>query len=291
MVNIIVANEYRLTNCIGKGSCGKIYEGNHLHTHTQVAVKISQNSLRHEHEIYTQLRDLTGIPKCFQYGNEGKFDYLVMELCGQSLNVLRTQHEFSLKTILMIGIQLLKRLEDVHMRGVIHGDLKPSNILIGRHEENHKIYLMDFGLSQTILPPQTSANCATEFIGTVQYASIRAHKYAAPTRWHDLESFAYVLLYLYVGKLPWEEVKHEDLNIRQRIVCEMKQSFNFWSLQVPGEFILIINYCKQGQPDDMPSYVYLKTLLLNLYKLKGYEVDNITEWSGQFQSQKLATLL
>jgi casein kinase 1 len=57
---------------------------------------------------------------------------------------------FSLKTVLMIGLQVIDRLEAFHKIGYLHRDLKPDNLVIGFEEKNKVIYLIDFGLAKKI---------------------------------------------------------------------------------------------------------------------------------------------
>ena len=61
---------------------------------------------------------------------------MVMELLGPSLERIMTKlkQTFTLKTILMIGIQAIKRLQFMHKKTIIHRDLKPDNILIGLND-------------------------------------------------------------------------------------------------------------------------------------------------------------
>jgi len=65
------------------------------------------------------------------------------------LESLRTRcgGRFTLKTALMVGLQLLDRIEYLHRNEVIHGDIKPSNFIIGRGKHKHRVYLTDFELS------------------------------------------------------------------------------------------------------------------------------------------------
>ena len=57
---------------------------------------------------------------------------MVMDLCGKSLEDLFnvSGKKFDLKTTLMVGLQMLERIEYIHKRNYIHRDVKPANILI-----------------------------------------------------------------------------------------------------------------------------------------------------------------
>ena len=44
----------------------------------------------------------------------------------------------------MIGIQIIDRIEYIHSLGILHGDIKPINFLVGVNKQKHKLYLVDF---------------------------------------------------------------------------------------------------------------------------------------------------
>jgi len=52
---------------------------------------------------------------------------------------------FSLKTTLMIGLQMLERIQFIHDNGFLHGDVKPNNFIMGKTGKlKHKLYMVDF---------------------------------------------------------------------------------------------------------------------------------------------------
>ena len=48
--------------------------------------------------------------------------------------------------------------------------------------------------------------------------------------------------------------------------------------EIPGELIVFIKYCRNLDFDQDPDYNYLKVLLMNLYKLHGFPIDNTYDW-------------
>ena len=138
-----------------------------------------------------------------------QFHVMVMDLLGPSLEDLfqSCKRNFDLKTVLMIAIQLVRRIEKVHEERIIHRDIKPDNFLIGGSDATRdNIYIIDFGLAKCYknsdgehIPYKDGKNLT----GTARYASIATHKGIEQSRRDDLETIGHVLLYLIKGQLPW----------------------------------------------------------------------------------------
>ncbi len=135
---------------------------------------------------------------------------MVMDMLGSSLEILfeHCKRKFDLKTVCMVGIQMIKRIEKVHEEGILHRDIKPDNFLIGGKDINKDfVYIIDFGLAKFYkeangqhIPFKEGKNLT----GTARYASLNTHIGQEQSWRDDLESIGHVLLYFIKGALPWQ---------------------------------------------------------------------------------------
>lgn len=286
-MTLIVEGKYRITSKIGEGSFGKIFAGVNSNNNDKIAIKIEKSSesslLKNEAKLYKLLEDCVGIPKLRSFGQEGIFNYMVIDLLGDSLECLRQKcgGTFSLKTVIGVGLQMLRRLETVHNLGIIHRDIKPDNFLID--PKTNLVYLIDFGLARRYIDRQNKhfkQDSGRKLTGTARYASINVHQGITPSRRDDLESIGFMMLYLLNGKLPWQSIKSSDKEERYKLIGEHKLNNNIWDSfkDSPDEFIVFLNYCRKLDFDEDPDYEYLRNILVNLYKLHGYSVDQEYDW-------------
>lgn len=172
-----------------------------------------------------------GIPIMHWCGQESDYNFLVMELLGPNLSELFTlcNNHFTLKTVLMIGQQILSNLEYIHFKTYVHRDLKPENFLIGTGAKASRIYTIDFGLSKRYRDQNTFLHIPFRdkkpLIGTARYASLNAHMGYEISRRDDLEALCLMLIYfLKDGHLPWQGIQVATKDQKYQQIKEIKQN-------------------------------------------------------------------
>lgn len=156
----MIAGRWKMGDLLGQGGFGDVYEATDIHTGEPVAAKLEDDDfffLSNEIETYEALRanspNAPGFCKLLFHGKEGEFNVIVMSCLGPSLKDKLQEtwgDRFSASTVVMIGLQLITRIQQLHKLGFSHEDmLIPNNMLLGK-EDPTTIYLVDFGASTKI---------------------------------------------------------------------------------------------------------------------------------------------
>ena len=152
---------------------------------------------------------MNNFPKLLGYGSQNEHNYLALELLGPNLLDLfeYCNNNFSLQTVLLLTIEILKCIEDLHEKNFLHKDIKPENFVIGIEEKSNQLYMLDFGLSKKYRDglydhiPYREKRMLT---GTARYASINSHMGIEQSRRDDLESVLYLIVFFMKKQLPWQ---------------------------------------------------------------------------------------
>ena len=289
-VEIRVGGRYRLGKKIGTGAFGEIFEGTDIFDNSSVAIKLEHNSVKYPQLLFEAklLKSIpsTGIPVMHWFGIAGEYNAMVMDLLGQNLEDLYNYcaKNFTLKTIIMIIIQMIERLKHVHDNHYIHRDIKPENFLIGKDNTEKTIYLIDFGLAKRYRDEYTQIHIPLKenrnLTGTARYASCNAHNGLEQSRRDDMESIAYVILYFFRKKLPWQGLKCKDKNEKHAKIKELKMSITPEKLfeGIPKEFADYLTMVKKLGFEDEPAYKTYIQMFNKLFKAKEFEMDYIYDW-------------
>ena len=116
----------------------------------------------------------------------------------------------------------------LHSKFLINRDIKPENFLIG-YNDPYIIYLIDFGLCKKYRSNRTGKHVQFSVTkrcdDTLLYASLNAFKGNQVSQRDDLESAAYMLIYLIKGRLPWDSIKAKTRYERYKKILKIKINY------------------------------------------------------------------
>ena len=297
-VGQIVNGTFRVARKLGKGTFGVVYLGNHVVTGQVVAIKSESRDKRymltHECEIYRDLLQAPCpplVPNIYWYGYVGDVRVMVMQNLGNTLDYL-LQHKcggrFSLKTTLMLGLQMLDSIRNLHSAYYIHRDLKPENFLMGTisggtNTRGH-VYLIDFGLAKRYKSPDhihIKERNDKKLVGTARYASANSHNGLELSRRDDLESLAYILIYFLKGTLPWQGLPVASREAKYKAIGDCKSQITPEALTegLPIQFGQFLRCIRALGFKEKPPYDYLRGLLSNLFRDLRYQYDYQFDWT------------
>ena len=290
LLNTIFFNKYRLVEKLGEGTFGMIFKCESTDGLCAFKFEKKRNGrrslLRTESEVMIELKGY-GIPNIILYIEQGDYNIMIMELLGKSLESLVKQfndEKFSLKTVCMLAIEILKILKNIHNKHYIHRDIKPDNFAIG-YSDQSKLYLIDFGLAKQYRSEKTLQQKPMQknkrLTGTARYASINALRGYDQSRRDDLESVGYVVAYLLRGNLPWQgiivktkEEKYAKILYRKQNVTSEQLFYGF-----PNELVTFIDYCKNLGYEEEPNYEYMTNLFKDIItKQLKEDIDYKYDW-------------
>jgi serine/threonine protein kinase len=164
---------YRLLRLLGRGGFADVYLGEHVHLNTLAAIKVLDTHLSSEgrDQFLNEARTIAhlehpNIVRVLDFGVVDAVPFLVMSYAPNGS--LRQQHPSGTRlppaTIIAYVKQLASALDYAHAQKVMHRDVKPENMLLGR---NHEVLLSDFGLAMGTY--SSSQERARDASGTIAY--------------------------------------------------------------------------------------------------------------------------
>jgi len=213
MADIVTKNVrgYELLEVLGEGGFGKVYRAYQPLVKREVAIKVIVAALANrpefvrsfetEAQIIAQLEHLHIIP-LYDFWRDPSGAYLVMRfLRGGSLeSALKTAGQMKLPAALQLLDQVCSALNLAHQSGVVHGDIKPANILLDNAGNG---YLSDFGIASNF--KQHDAPVESGLAGTPAYIAPEQIQQGELTPATDIYSLAVMAFEILSGHLPFEE--------------------------------------------------------------------------------------
>lgn len=280
---------------IGAGCFSVVYRGCNRDSSEEVAIKFEPKrtaapQLNHEYELLVELSRTIkpqGFTVPLAFTDAGSHRALVVPLLGQSLEscCLKLRGErLSVKTVLMIAEQVLRRIEYLHSFGIVHRDIKPANFAWGGGAEGNQLYLIDFGLSKRYFDYGRSSHnpmkSGLSLTGTARYASINAHKGYEQSRRDDMEAVGYMFAGFLRTPLPWSGLGAKTKEEMYRKIVEKKESTPAAVLfdGFPGAFVQYLEEVRCLEYSQAPDYSGLRMRFADQFQTLGFQEDYLFDW-------------
>lgn len=206
---VLLGERYRLVRQIAVGGMGEVWEGYDDALARPVAVKVLRSEFAGDRGFLERFRTEArnsaslshpNIAQLFDYGEQEGSGFLVMELVvGEPLSdLLEREPVLPTRRLLPILAQTARALHAAHLAGVVHRDVKPGNILLGR---GGRVKITDFGVS--LARNQVTMTATGMVMGTAQYLSPEQAVGKPATPLSDLYSLGIIAYEALVGHRPF----------------------------------------------------------------------------------------
>ncbi|KAH0789718.1 TKL family protein kinase [Histomonas meleagridis] len=259
------ANDFKCDKQIGKGGFGVVWVGTDIKTGQRVAVKeilgkrLEGNNLKsYIREIYTML--LTNHPfivNIVGFSIDRPYSIITKYMSGGSLrDLVYCQQKGNRKNVspthmTTIMLCIASAMEEIHKKGIIHRDLKSSNILL---DEKLLPRVCDFGIARPYNADRMSMRCGTKFFMAPELAS--SHVY---TNKVDVYSFGLVVYEMVEGTQPFYNYDSENFLEQLSSATTILQ----FSKDTPKELKKFIELCTSYKASLRPSFTQIVQMIVS----------------------------
>jgi serine/threonine protein kinase len=278
----IEGTAYNIIELVNEGGFGKIYKAQAQKSDRFVAIKVMKNSPLIQREIENEIRflrltkklSLDPHPVIDYYGCNVTADYIFIALelahCDlltfwfQGMAGRSAEERFTFGTIIIM--YTLRALTFLERLNIIHGDIKPQNLVMIQNDKSFSIKLIDFGTVEKMhtlraLVTVDASKAYTQFFASPEFLKRGSDKLVSRRLHKKSDAWAAGVMFylLFLGKLPWED-EHDYHNF--------VNDPNAKDVAVPGEggYKLIIELLLKKDPEERAS---AKETLL---QMKGHPV-------------------
>lgn len=214
LVGRVLGDKFRLTACIGIGGSGAVYRADQMTLGRTVAVKILNEDLSADGRMIKRFRDEAtsasrlNHPNCVSIIDYGQASdgllYLAMEYVkGPTLTqLLVAENPLPVPRVVDITMQSLAGIEEAHLAGVIHADLKSDNIILDQRRAGVDIVkIVDFGIARLVTGARETEDRSIS--GTPEYMAPEVISGAPPSFASDIYAVGIILYELLAYKTPF----------------------------------------------------------------------------------------
>ena len=251
--------KYEIQQQVGKGSMGIVYQGYDPFTDSKVAVKVALSDSLKDSELGERYRKMffneahtagmlrhPNILEIKDAGADGDNCYIVMELV-EGANTLKSfcspDNLLPLKQVIEIIFKCAKALDYAHRKGVVHRDIKPTNILV---TDDMDVKIGDFSIAH-VISSDTTHTMPMGFVGSPRYMSPEQVQEDTITNQTDLFSLGIVMYELLTGKHPF--IADSFSRLIHKIINEKHPPLGTYRSDLPDILEKIVHHALEKSPD------------------------------------------
>ncbi len=268
LLDTVVGGCYRLVRPLGEGGMGVVYEAQHLRLGGKVAIKILspqhaadpkfRDRFRREARAASQIRH-PNVVQITDFGDtpNGSVFFAMELLEGHDLHYILHKHApapFPWVRAQHLLAQAADALAAAHRSGVVHRDVKPSNIFVLEGPGLRDfVKLLDFGIAKIVAPTADSALVKNitgtgEIFGTAKYMAPEQAYGGTNDPRMDVYSLGVVAYELLVGRVPF--TGQSSFEIITRHVYEAPQSLRELRPELPAALEAVVLHAMAKKPED-----------------------------------------
>jgi serine/threonine-protein kinase len=211
----LIANNYVVGEVLGLGGMGVVYSAVQRSLDRVVAIKLPRQELAADPQVRRRLRtealassriDHRNCVRVLDYGSHGGAPYLVMEhVAGPRLGQLLHEHgPFPIEDAIRLVRQVASALEEAHVNGIVHADVKCDNILVETLRDGTLLpRLIDWGIAR--FSDRVDDSDVDLVTGTPDYLAPEVITGEQPTPAADVYAVGVMLYELITGATPFAE--------------------------------------------------------------------------------------
>ena len=251
---------YRLIAPLGAGGMGEVWRAHDANLDREVAVKIlaqgalsdrpTRERFRREAHVLASLSH-PGVATIYDFDVQDGIDFIVMELVhGGSLESRLESGPLPIDDVIRIGAAIADALHDAHVRGFLHRDLKPGNVVLTR---DGKPKILDFGLALLLAGNKTSGKLTQTgtIVGSLPYMSPEQLLGEADSVRTDVYALGVLLFEMTTGRRPFVKERAEALMFE--IFGNAAPSLRSIRPEVPPELDRLVGDCLAKEPGQRPA--------------------------------------
>jgi len=258
-------SHYRILEKLGEGGMGVVYKSLDTKLERLVALKFLSPELTRDADAKKRFIQEAQSASALDHPNictvheidetEGQTFIVMACVEGETLRQKISSGPLKLEEAVDIAIQIAQGLQEAHERGIVHRDIKSSNIMV---TPKSQVKIMDFGLAKLVTGPRVTKTGAT--VGTAAYMSPEQAQGLAVDRRTDIWSLGVVLYEMLTGRLPFSGEYYQA--VIYRILNEAPEPITSLRAGVPMELERIVG--KALEKDPKRRYQQVDDFLVDL---------------------------